>query len=66
LCDSEEKLHPYEEERRDSFPGSARELSCRSIRFVAHIMAAGISGMLFVGLPLEAGCFPASCGAILS
>ena len=66
LCDSEHKLHPYEEERRDSFPGSAGELSCRSIRFVTHIVAVGISGMLFVVLPLGASCFPVSCGAILS
>jgi hypothetical protein len=31
----EVKFHPYERERPDGFPGSAGELSCRSIRFVA-------------------------------
>src|ERR1700736_161802 len=31
LPEGEDKFHPCEAERRDGFPGSAGELSCRSI-----------------------------------
>ena len=51
LPECEDKFHPYEAERRNGFPDSAREPSCRSIRLVAYRVDHRLSRMLPVRIP---------------
>jgi hypothetical protein len=61
----EVKFHPYEGERPDGFPGSAGELSCRSIRFVAYRVDCRLCRMLSVGIPCRVYFFRSSGDAII-
>jgi len=65
LPECEVKFHPNERERPDGFPGSAGELSCRSIRFVAYRVDYRLSRMLSVGIPCRVYFFRASRDPII-